>query len=476
MRRVQASSTLELVDTLVHRLRRRALEQPEQIAYTFLTYSGEPESEHITYRELDLWARAISDDLRSRGAAGKPVLLLFPSGLEYMAAYFGCLYAGSIAIPAYVPQSARALPRIQAIVNDSQAGFVLPTTSVLTRLMRWVNNVPDLINLTWLAVDTLDLVERDYWWNQEVNQDALAFLQYTSGSTATPKGVMVSHGNLAHNLQMIHQLWRIDEIEQPRGVYWLPIFHDMGLIIGMLSAIYSGYPTFFMTPADFLQRPLRWLQAISDHRGTITSAPNFAYELCLRRIQEKDLDGLDLSCWVGAGNAAEPVRAQTLERFATYFARCGFSLSVFRPGYGLAEATLLVTSSPTGSPVRIEHIEKARLDQHEFIVSDNPQDWPMVGCGQPCQGQRVVIVDPETLLPCEPQRVGEVWISGQSVARGYWQRPAETAATFHAHLATGDGPFLRTGDLGIFQNGHLFITGRLKDLIIIDGRNLYPGY
>src|ERR1019366_3147679 len=267
------------------------------------------------------WARAISDDLHSRGAAGKPVLLFFPSGLEYIAAYFGCLYAGSIAIPAYVPQSARALPRIQAIVDDSQAEFVLTTTSVLTKMMRWVNTMPDLVRLTWLAVDTLDLTENEYWWNQNVSPDDLAFLQYTSGSTSTPKGVMVSHGNLAHNLKMIHRLWNLDEAEQPVGVYWLPIFHDMGLIIGILSPVYSGYPVYFMAPAGFLQRPLRWLQAISDYRGTVTSAPNFAYELCMRRIQEKDLNNLDLSSWAGAGNAAEPVRASTLERFSSYFAR-----------------------------------------------------------------------------------------------------------------------------------------------------------
>lgn len=474
MRRVQSSSTLEMVDTLVHHLRRRALEQPEQIAYTFLTYSGESESESLTYKELDLWARAISDNLYRRGAAGKPVLLFFPSGLEYIAAYFGCLYAGSTAIPAYVPQSARALPRIQAIVDDSQAEFVLTTTGVLTKMMRWVSNVPDLVRLTWLAVDTLDLVEGEYWWNEGVSPNTLAFLQYTSGSTSTPKGVMVSHGNLEHNLKMIHHSWRVDEIEKPVGVYWLPIFHDMGLIVGILSAVYSGYPVYFMAPADFLQRPLRWLQAISDYRGTMTSAPNFAYELCLRRVQEKDLDTLDLSCWKGAGNAAEPVRASTLERFSRYFARCGFSIDVFMPAYGLAEATLMVTSAFIDSPALIEHIDKARLDQNEFIVTDDPQDWPMVGCGLPMHGQRVVIVDPETLLPCAEHQVGEVWVAGPSVAGGYWQRPEESAATFQAYLATGEGPFLRTGDLGALQNENLFITGRLKDLIIIDGRNLYP--
>lgn len=474
MRRVLASSTLETVDTLVHCLRRRALEQPEQIAYTFLTYSGEPTSESLTYQELDLWARAISDNLHSRGAAGKPILLFFPSGLEYIAAYFGCLYAGSIAIPAYVPQSARSLPRIRAIIDDSQAEFVLTTTSVLTRVMRWVNDMPDLVRLNWLAVDTLDLVESDYWWNQDVGPGSLAFLQYTSGSTSTPKGVMVSHSNLIHNLKTMHYSSKIDEIEKPVGVFWLPIFHDMGLILGILSAVHSGYPVYFMTPADFLQRPLRWLQAISDYRGTFTSAPNFAYELCLRRVQEKDLDSLDLSSWIAAGNAAEPVRVSTLERFSAYFARCGFSMNVFKPGYGLAEATLLVTYVRVGESVLIEQVDKTRLDQNEFIASDGSQSWPMVGCGQPLDGQRVVIVNPETLQPCAEHQIGEIWVAGPSITGGYWKRPDESTATFQAYLATGEGPFLRTGDLGALQKENLFITGRLKDLIIIDGRNLYP--
>jgi acyl-CoA synthetase (AMP-forming)/AMP-acid ligase II len=475
MRRVQVSPTLEIVDTLVYRLHRRALEQPEQVAYTFLTYnSTDVEKQNLTYKELDERAQAISADLHRRGAAGKPVLLFFPSGLDYIAAYFGCLYAGAIAIPAYIPQSARALPRIQAILDDSQAEFVLTTTSVLTKLMRWVNNVPDLIRLTWIATDALDIAPGDYWRDQAVDLETLAFLQYTSGSTATPKGVMVSHGNLMHNLALVQYCFRADEIEKPVGVYWLPMFHDMGLILGILSGVYSGYPIYLMTPADFLQRPLRWLQAISEYRGTMSSAPNFAYELCVRRIQEKDLLDLDLSSWVCAGNAAEPVRASTIERFAHFFARCGFSRDVLRPGYGLAEATLLVSSARAGDPICIQYVDKARLDQKEFVESEAQQGQPMVSCGQPVLSQHVVIVDPETALPCKPQQIGEIWVSSQSVTGGYWRREEENEHTFHAYLATGDGPFLRTGDLGALYQNNLFITGRLKDLVILDGRNLYP--
>jgi len=473
--RMHTSFTLEMVDTLVHRLRWRALEQPEQLAYTFLSYS-EPGSVSYTYKELDLRAQAIGADLRSKGASGKPVLLFFPSGLEYIAAYFGCLYAGSIAVPAYVPQSARTLPRIQAIIDDSEAEFVLTTTQALTKVMRWVSDVPDLIHLTWIATDTLDCGEYEYSWGQSVDLEKLAFLQYTSGSTSTPKGVMVSHGNLIHNLEMIHKRWKIGETKDPVGVYWLPMFHDMGLILGILSPLYSGYPVYLMAPADFLQRPLRWLQAISDYRGTMSSAPNFAYELCLRRIPEKDLSGLDLSSWGGAVNGAEPVRASTLERFTRCFSACGFAPTAFMCGYGLAEATLFVASGCRGEPVFIQTVHKHRLDQNVMVAaSEQDQDaHPLVSCGEPGSGLRVIIVDPETCQSCANGQVGEIWISGPSVAGGYWKRPEETARTFQAYLATGEGPFLQTGDLGVFQAGNLFITGRLKDLIIINGRNLYP--
>jgi acyl-CoA synthetase (AMP-forming)/AMP-acid ligase II len=469
-----ASTALE-VDTLIHRLHKRALEQPRQVAYTFLRYN-EASNESLTYGELDLQARSIAAHLCKHGASGKPVLLLFPSGLEYIAAYFGCLYAGAIAVPAYTPHSARDLPRIQTIAADTQADIVLTTTDEYMKTERWIKKTPDLARLTWVTTDDLSDCNSELEQGRTLDGSTLAFLQYTSGSTTAPRGVMVSHSNLMHNLAAIHAHWKVDETVHPVGAYWLPIFHDMGLIMSILSPVYSGYPVYFMSPTDFLLRPLRWLQAISDYRGTFSCAPNFAYELCLRRVSVEDLAQLDLSCWKGAGNGAEPVRSSTLERFVQYFSVCGFPQNAFRPGYGLAEATLIVNTRYKEEPICIQTISKQRLeDGYMEVASEAGQEVKyLVGCGRPIHNQKIVIVNPETFQRCENSQVGEIWISGPSVAQGYWKRPEESIRIFQAYLTTGEGPFLRTGDLGVFQDEDLFVTGRLKDLIIINGRNLYP--
>lgn len=475
--RFSASAQFRASDSVsvVHLLQQRVLEQPEMVAYTFLRYS-DAGSESLTYRGLDLHARCIGRYLQTRGAEGRPVLLLFPSGLDYISAYFGCLYAGAVAVPAYVPHSAHDLPRIQAIIADAQADIILTTALEYARIARWINKLPELARLTWIIIDNLERSAADAWQSKGIDRETLAFLQYTSGSTTAPRGVMVSHGNLLHNLAAIHAFWCVDETARPIGVHWLPIFHDLGLILGILSPLYSNYPVYFMSPADFLQRPLRWLQAISKYRGTFSCAPNFAYELCLRRISREDLAHLDLNCWIGAGIGAEPVRSNTLERFTQYFSACGFSQTTFQPAYGLAEATLAVTSSCIKDPAYIKAISKRRLEEG-YVEDANPAEREIkysVGCGKPMEDQQVVIVHPETLQRCESSQVGEVWISGSSVAQGYWRRPEQTAEVFQARLATGEGPFLRTGDLGVFQDDNLFITGRMKDLIIINGRNLYP--
>lgn len=473
MRKILTSTALER-ETLVHRLRQHALEQPEQTAFTFLRY-GEAGNESLTYKELDQRSRAIGTHLRHQGVSGKPVLLLLPSGLDYIATYCACLYAGALAIPAYAPHSARDWPRIQAILSDARAEFALTTSANLTKSRRWIAQTPELARLTWLALDNLDLEQAEPWRDDAIGE--LAFLQYTSGSTTDPKGVIISHRNLMHNLSMIYAYWQVPEATSPVHVSWLPLFHDMGLILSVLFPLYSGFPGYLMAPADFLQRPLRWLQAISDYRGTFTCAPNFAYELCLQRVSLHDLPGLDLRCWEGAVNAAEPVRPDTIERFTRFLSPCGFPQNGFRPAYGMAEATLVVTSGyRTDPPCRIKTVNKQRLEEHILEETDDAEIGikALVGCGGPSGEQEVVIVDPETFQRCEDTRVGEIWISGPSVAQGYWQRPQETAEVFQAYLATGEGPFLRTGDLGAFCEGELFITGRRKDVIILDGRNLYP--
>ncbi|GLV53932.1 acyl-CoA synthetase [Dictyobacter sp. S3.2.2.5] len=474
MSQTMTSTTVE-VNTIVDLLQLRARENPCSTAYTFLRY-GEAANESVSYFELDTRARAIASVLRQKGGEGRQVLLLYPSGIDYMAAYFGCLYAGAIAIPAYPPHSQRALPRIQAIVDDASASIVLTTSTIADKVQQWTENVAGLERLTWLTTDAVDVSIADAWIAPDIDGDSLAFLQYTSGSTSSPKGVMVSHTNLLHNLSMLHD--QLGITSDSVGVSWLPIFHDMGLIAGMLLPLYGNVPSVFMTPADFLQRPLRWLQAITDYKGTFSCAPNFAYELCMRRIGESDLASLDLSSWTVALNGAEPIRAETLHRFTQMFAGRGFRSTTFMPGFGLAENTLMVCCEQLDNAPYIKNISQSALEENLVIAAGAAIDdvQQLVGCGGAVRekGVDIVIVNPETFQACNVDEVGEIWVSGPSVTRGYWQRPEETAQTMQAHLATGEGPFLRTGDLGAYQNGQLFVTGRLKDLIILGGRNYYP--
>jgi acyl-CoA synthetase (AMP-forming)/AMP-acid ligase II len=465
-----AGKTLTFVDILTQ----RAQQQAEQIAYSFLNFGREADTS-ITYGDLDLQARAIASTLQNLGYENKLALLLYPSGLEYIAAFLGCLYAGTIAVPVYPPHSARQLPRIQSIINDAQTDLILTTAETQADIFHKFMHISELQQQHWIATDTLSPAWDQNWQKPELAGDQVAFLQYTSGSTATPKGVMVSHRNLFHNSEALKSQWGLTE--EDRGVSWLPMFHDMGLILGILQPLYTGYHTILMAPTTFLQHPLRWLQAMSEYKATLTTAPNFAYELCLRRTGPADRVQLDLSHWQVAINGAEPIRSETLKQFSTTFASCGFHPDTFRPGYGLAEATLLVTSGTRRSALVTKQVDKARLEQH-FVVDAAPGEQraqTVVGCGKTVPGQRVIAVHPETCTQCLPDEVGEIWIAGESVARGYFGKREETKDAFQAYLVdTGEGPFLRTGDLGFVQDGEVFITGRLKDLILIKGRNHYP--
>ena len=470
--------------TLIKLLRWRAC-QPDQRAYTFLI-DGEVEGSHLTYAELDCQARSIGALLQQYRARGERVLLLYPPGLEFIAAFCGCLYAGAIAIPAPPPDAARlkrSLPRLQAIINDAQATLVLTTSHILATVkdLRFSSKdatetqAPEFQTMHWLATDQVPNELAAEWQEPILSSDTLAYLQYTSGSTSTPKGVMVSHGNLMHQSAYISRAWGYtsDSI----AATWMPYFHDYGLIDGLIQPLYQGIPCFVMSPLTFIKRPIRWLQAISRYKVTHSQGPNFAYEHCVRRTTPEQYSNLDLSSWRTASNGAEPIRKETLERFVAAFEPFGFSASAFYPAYGLAEATLLVSTKPkTDMPV-ICTVSTAALSQNQIIEATDRQQGvqTLVGCGHPVGDIRVVIADPETLLPCAPDQVGEIWVSDPSVALGYWNNPEETERTFQAYLAnTGEGPFLRTGDLGFFKNGELFVTGRLKDLIIIRGRNYYP--
>lgn len=460
--------------TLVELLRYRALQQPIQLAFTFLE-DGETESASLTYRELDRHSRAIAVQLQSLGITGKRALLLYPPGLDYVAAFWGCLYAGVVAVPAYPPRNQRNTSRILAMVADAQAAIALTTTALVSKVRSLLTAKTDSDFLQWLTTNNLATGIEDSWQAPLIEGDTLAFLQYTSGSTDIPKGVMLSHGNLLHNAAATYQL--MEHSSASKFVSWLPAYHDMGLIGGILQPLYGGFPCILMPPAAFLQRPYQWLKAISHYRGTTSGGPNFAYQLCTDKVTPEQRQTLDLSSWSVAFNGAEPVRQETLERFAGAFAPCGFRQAAFYPCYGLAEATLLVTGGRKADPPIVKTVEGSDLERNQAIDADveKRDSRPLVSCGLTLPEQQVVIVHPETLTRCLPNEVGEIWVSGPSMGHGYWQRPEETAQTFSAYLLdTGEGPFLRTGDLGFLHNGDLLITGRAKDLIIIRGRNLYP--
>ncbi|HKG78328.1 MAG TPA: condensation domain-containing protein [Pyrinomonadaceae bacterium] len=461
------------MDNLVQLLRRRAFEQPDRTAYTFLL--DEAVGPSVTYASLDRRVRAVAARLQQLNAAGERVLLLYSPGLDYIIAYFACLYTGAIAVPAYPPRHNRHLGRVQAIASDADTQLALTTASLLSQAATVLDAESRLARLHLIASDCIAEELADEWTGVEIESESLAHLQYTSGSTATPKGVMVTHGNLMHNSEYIARGFA----HSPESVSltWLPHFHDMGLLDGVIQPLYNGFPAFLMSPATFLGQPYLWLRAISRFRVTHSGGPNFAYDLCVRSIGEPQLATLDLSSWRVAYNGAEPIRADSLARFADRFSSCGFRRSAFYPAYGLAEATLKVTGGSCADEPVFLTAQRDALKQNCVVEAegDDVQVTTLVSVGRPSLDTHVRIVDPETRRECTRDQIGEIWIAGPSVARGYWNRPDETEETFHARVAdTGEGPYLRTGDLGFLKDGELYVTGRVKDVIIIRGLNHYP--
>ena len=451
--------------TLVDLLEQRADERGDERLVTNLV-DGDANEQHLTYRGLRDRARTIGGALSAH--AGERALLLYPPGFEYFEAFYGCMYAGVVAVPAYPPNPAalaRTLPRLQAIAADARASLIL-TTSPL-RAMAGALGGAAFGDLAWVTTDTL---RGDTGWQPPaIGAHSLAFLQYTSGSTDTPKGVMVSHGNLIHNSSLIRDAF--GHSPSTIGVGWLPPYHDMGLIGQLIQPLFTGFFGVLMSPLHFLQRPLRWLTAISKYRANTSGGPNFAYELCIRKTTPEQRAALDLSTWDLAFNGAEPIHPDTLARFSDAFAVAGFKPTAFFPCYGLAESTLIATGGDKREAPIVKTFDTRALGQGRAVESE--RGTALVSSGRALAGGAVAIVDPETARPCAPGQIGEIWLASPSVTMGYFRREEETAATFRA-LKSGEGTYLRTGDLGFLLGGELFVAGRTKDLIIIRGQNHYP--
>ena len=453
--------------SLIHSLEELSSTIPTNVAYTFLP-EGEDEEINITFRELEMRAKAVAARLERLAHQGDRAALVYESSLEYIVALVGCFYAGIVAVPVYPPDPMRIRrtgARLRAVLQDSQANIVLTSSNEAPRFASYLAQAGHVVITDEIAAED----GADYR-RPEIGPQTLALLQYTSGSTGRPRGVMLTHANLMFNFE------HIKKFDEPNAVAvsWLPMYHDMGLIGLVLQVLQSGRRTVLMSPLSFVKRPVRWLKAISKYKAYATSGPSFAYDLCVQKISDEEMADLDLSSWTLACNGAEPVRPDTLQRFAERFAPAGFRYETFYPCYGLAEATLIVSGGEKRATPIIRSFDSHELaDNHVLPVADGV-GRAIVGCGCTVDRQEIAIVDPVTLERSAPDQIGEIWVRGPGVAQGYWGNPAATAETFQATLPGEQGTFLRTGDMGFLDDGELFITGRIKDLIIVRGRNHYP--
>ncbi|WP_046320328.1 fatty acyl-AMP ligase [Mycobacterium sp. UM_Kg1] len=465
------------LDNLIDLLQQQAARFGDTPAFIFCP-EGDAEENRITYRELDSRARSIATTLQRQGAAGERVLVLCRPGVDSIAGLFGCFYAGAVAIPVDEHWPIR---RIETVVPEADARFALATAKTQDKMKSAVDGLSAGPKLTWLTMDDV-ADDGSAWERHDVRPDSLAMIQYTSGSTGVPKGCVLTHRNYLSNLQIMR--WALNPADDApvmnspiSGVSWLPQYHDMGFVGGILGTIYGGRTTVLMSPSAFLMRPIRWMQAISRYRATITAGPNFAYEACVKRSTPQQRAALDLSSLSIAVLGAGPISAETLRSFTEAFGPSGFRPEAFIPAYGLAEATLGVTGMSESALPVVRHFDRSALGEERVVEvsADVAGAVPLVGCGAKAQGQETLIVDPETRLIRGPEEVGEIWVSGPSVGVGYWQRPEETEHAFNARVAdTGEGPYLRSGDLGFFRDGELFVTGRCKDLMTIGGYSHYP--
>ena len=452
----------------------RAEQTPNQLAYIFLK-DGQNQESSIDYKTLEQESKAIADSLLSLCRQGDRALLLYLQGLEFITAFLGCLYAGIVAVPAYPPKRNQKMSRLLAIIEDSRPQIILTTSSLLEKIKSTLESFLDLSVTRLLVTDNVNNNQDFKLHLPRISGDTLAFLQYTSGSTGAPKGVMISHDNVAHNSAYIQKAFQLTG--KSVSMTWLPSFHDMVLIDGIIQPLYTGFLGVVMSPESFLKNPILWLEAITKYQATHSGGPNLGYELCVQRITSEQQEMLDLSSWISAYNGAEPIRRKTMENFINKFQSSGFQSRYFYPCYGMAEATLMISGGNIEDEPVYLNVQSESLENNQVVEAekDSKNYQELVGCGHVWENMAVKIVDPESCLECDENQVGEIWVSGSSVAQGYWQQEEKTITNFQAKLADGDqGNFLRTGDLGFRREGELFITGRIKDVIIIWGRNHYP--
>lgn len=484
--------------TLVDILRYRASSTPNKVIYTFLS-DGEGNPQTMTYAELDQLAKAIAATLQNKQITpGDRAILICPPGLEIIAAFFGCLYAGVIAVPTYPPENIKYLEKLSAIIDDTKPKVILSETEFIKQfkklnIFKTVNKIPllgsflkrlaenainisnwDIMDLPWIVTDSIPQDIADFWQDPLVKPEQIAFLQYTSGSTAKPKGVVLLHKTLLNNFAIQYQGFGFNANDILAS--WLPPYHDMGLIGSILQPLFCNIPCYLIAPYHFLQKPLRWLQLISHYKATVSGGPDFAYEYCAKKISNEQKAGLDLSHWQVAFNGAEPIRAKTMERFYLAFKECGLNKKSLYPCYGLAETALYVSSGMRNQEYKVNFFNRKELRKHKIVSVKEQDNNTLALVSNGIAWQEIVIVNPETNKICDKNEIGEIWIHSSSVAQGYWNKEKESQETFHAHLAQDESKknYLRTGDVGFIYEGELYISGRLKDMIIIHGVNYFP--
>ena len=463
----------ESISTMRDLLNQSVQRRGDHLCYTFLL--GAEVRSQWSYSDLHRAVAKVGAHLRKIEATGKRALLVYPQGPDFMAAFLACLCRNVVAIPVPAPETwnlLRTMPRLRAVAEDANAALVLTSRKIFNLASASGSSLWDFEGTPWIVTDELEESDSDLG-SELIDAAAPAYFQYTSGSTSSPSGVVISHQSLMHHLGVLHESCGYGD---GVTVTWMPHFHDYGLVQGLLQPLFSGDPCYFMSPLSFLKRPAHWLGAITKYGGTHSQAPNFAYEHCIRRISPEERAGLSLASWKAAGNAAEPINPDVLEKFIETFEPCGFRRAASAPAYGLAEATLLVSSTPLNSGPRVLELDAdSTADGRVVPIRSGGAGRKVVSCGELVVDTKVAIVDPERLIRRRADEIGEIWVCSPGVASGYWNQPAQSQEIFNAYLRdTGEGPWLRTGDLGFLKDGGLFISGRLKDMIVIRGANFAP--